>query len=58
MSKINSKVFQRVYWISVMMLLAAGNAWAEEDIPPFDPFTSPIFDTFRDMWDLLAGWVY
>ncbi len=48
------EVRNRVYCTLCTMLLAAGNARAEDDVVDIDPnFT--IFGVFRDLWDFLTG---
>ncbi len=57
MFKNNSKVFKRAFWTFVTAMLVADNAWAEDDIPPFDGESSSVIEVVCDLWNWLAGLV-
>ncbi len=58
MFKIDRRVTNRVYCVLITALLAAGNAFAEDDAIEIDPngFTS-YSGVFGKLWDFLVGLV-
>ncbi len=55
---IDHKVRSRIYCVSFLALLAAGNVWAEDDLADFDPDGNiPILGLLRKLWDFLGGLV-
>ncbi len=49
-------VRNRIYCTLCMMLLAAGNVRAEDDVVDADP-NSPVLGALLDLWDFLTGLV-
>lgn len=48
---------RRIYCALFMMLLAAGNVVAEDDVADLDPNGNSVVGVFRDLWNYLVGMI-